>query len=40
MGAGSDYHVTDTFLRKSKRVIAEIMDWRGRAYYESVIVFT
>jgi len=27
--------VTDTLLRRSKRVIAEIMDWRGRAYYDS-----
>jgi len=40
LGAGSDYHVTDTLLRRSKRVIAEIMDWRGRAYYDSLIVFT
>jgi hypothetical protein len=38
--AGSDYHVPDTLLRRSKRIIAEIMDWRGRAYYETLIVFT
>src|SRR5947207_2075752 len=27
LGAGLDYHVTDTLLRRSKRVIAEIMAW-------------
>ena len=29
LGAGLDYHVTDTLLRRSKRVIAEIMAWEG-----------
>jgi len=40
LGAGLDYHVTDTLLRRSKRVIAEIMVWPGSEFLDQTYEHT